>query len=75
MAGEELLDNDKMPCIRCGKDTLDTGWECTECGMDCRDFYYPQHKVMAGLRGLQERLDQLPKSPPHGYDDSMKRGD
>jgi hypothetical protein len=43
-------DPDDCPCIRCGKDALDTGWECTECGMDCRDFYYPQHQLMRDLK-------------------------
>ena len=27
------------PCLFCGKDAL--GWECTECGADNRDWYYP----------------------------------
>lgn len=29
-------------CLKCGKDALDTGWECTECGYDNRPWYYPQ---------------------------------
>ncbi len=44
-------DPDDTPCIRCGKDALDTGWECTECGFDCRPFYYPQHALMRDLKG------------------------
>lgn len=30
------------PCLKCGKDALDTGWECTECGFDNRPWYYPE---------------------------------
>ena len=43
-------DPDDCQCIRCGKDALDTGWECTECGFDNRDFYYPQHKLMRNIK-------------------------
>lgn len=42
-------DPDDEPCIRCGSKFLDTGWECTDCGMDCIDFYYPQHKLMDAI--------------------------
>lgn len=30
------------PCLKCGKDALDTGWECNECGFDNKPFYYPE---------------------------------
>jgi len=29
------------PCLKCGKDALDTGWECTECGYDNAPWYCP----------------------------------
>ena len=34
------LDDEEQPCIKCGGAT-DTGWECTECGFDNRDWYFP----------------------------------
>jgi hypothetical protein len=33
-------DTDAQRCLVCGQDTLDTGWECTNCGADCMAFYY-----------------------------------
>lgn len=45
MSGEELklpTDTDAQHCLKCGKDALDTGWECTECGYDCMPWYNPQ---------------------------------
>ena len=41
MSGEKLELEEDGPCLFCGKDALDTGWECTECGADNRDWYYP----------------------------------
>lgn len=41
------LDDEEQPCIKCGGAT-DTGWECTECGFDSRDWYFPnrpKHKT------------------------------
>lgn len=32
---------EEEPCLRCGKPTLDTGWECTECGWDGINVYGP----------------------------------
>lgn len=32
-------DPDAQRCIACGKDALDTGWECTDCGYDCMPWY------------------------------------
>lgn len=40
----ELKDGDEAPCVKCGAVALDTGWECTECGFDNRDWYYPKHE-------------------------------
>lgn len=40
-------DPDAQRCIACGKDALDTGWECTECGYDCMPWYYPQGMLAA----------------------------
>lgn len=37
------LDNEEQPCIKCGSAT-DTGWECTECGFDSRDWYFPNRQ-------------------------------
>ena len=43
MSGERLkLPEDDGPCQNCGERALDTGWECTECGFDNIDWYYPQ---------------------------------
>lgn len=43
MAFEKIvLDPDGGICLVCGENALDTGWECTECGADCRAFYYPE---------------------------------
>lgn len=45
MSGELLklpTDPDAQWCLKCGKDALDTGWECTECGYDCAPFYCPE---------------------------------
>jgi ribosomal protein L37E len=48
LAADEKTDTElKLPetdgkCLKCGKDALDTGWECTECGYDNRQWYYPQ---------------------------------
>jgi hypothetical protein len=35
------LNIEEQPCIACGEST-DTGWECTVCGHDCKDWYYPE---------------------------------
>lgn len=35
-------DPDAQRCLKCGKDALDTGWECTECGYDNMPWYRPQ---------------------------------
>lgn len=43
-------DPDAQWCLKCGKDALDTGWECTECGYDNMQWYYP-----AGYARLKER--------------------
>jgi hypothetical protein len=39
-AEEIILNDEEQPCLKCGGAT-DTGWECTECGFDNRDWYYP----------------------------------
>jgi hypothetical protein len=41
MANKLVLDPDG-PCQKCGKDALDTGWECTACGYDNMPWYYPE---------------------------------
>ncbi|MBV6782124.1 hypothetical protein KWH04_16050 [Xanthomonas campestris pv. trichodesmae] len=33
------VDDDDQRCLRCGYPTLDTGWECTECGYDNMPHY------------------------------------
>lgn len=38
---------EEEPCLRCGKPTLDTGWECTECGWDGIDVYGPKKSTAA----------------------------
>ena len=40
-------DTDEQRCLACGKDSLDTGWECTECGYDCMPWYYPDRAALA----------------------------
>lgn len=45
MSAETLdlpTNTDAQLCLACGKDALDTGWECTECGYDCMPWYNPQ---------------------------------
>ncbi len=39
-----LKEGDDQPCMKCGCRFLDTGWECTECGYDNIDWYYPQNR-------------------------------
>ena len=34
--------SDAQLCLKCGQDTLDTGWECSECGYDNMPWYYRQ---------------------------------
>lgn len=37
------LNDEEQPCVNCGGCT-DTGFECTECGFDNIDWYYPERK-------------------------------
>lgn len=38
-----MNDLDDTPCLQCGQNhTLDTGWECTECGWDGFEVYSNQ---------------------------------
>lgn len=55
MSGEVLnlpTDTDAQRCIACGKDALDTGWECTECGYDCMPWYYPKGAIAKSQGGV-----------------------
>jgi hypothetical protein len=44
-------DPDAQWCLKCGKDALDTGWECTECGYDCMPWYCPTSRVEPQEKG------------------------
>lgn len=42
-------DPDAHHCLKCGSHALDTGWECTDCGYDNMQWYYPE-----GYKRLKE---------------------
>jgi hypothetical protein len=42
VANAPVNEPEEEPCLRCGKSTLDTGWECTECGWDGICVYGPK---------------------------------
>lgn len=57
MSAELLqLNNENGKCLTCGGE-LDTGWECTECGADNMDWYYPPHE-----RGPTKEITDLCKA-------------
>jgi len=33
------VDDDDQRCLRCGSSSLDTGWECHDCGYDNMPHY------------------------------------
>jgi ribosomal protein L37E len=33
------VDDDDQRCLRCGSPSLDTGWECNDCGYDNMPHY------------------------------------
>ena len=35
------IEPDSQICVRCGQRSLDTGWECADCGFDNINIYYP----------------------------------
>lgn len=44
-------DPDAQHCLKCGSHALDTGWECTECGYDNMQWYYPEgYKRLKAMR-------------------------
>jgi hypothetical protein len=54
MSAERLTlptDSDAQWCLACGKDALDTGWECTECGYDCTPWYAPKDAARGAQPG------------------------
>ena len=39
-----ILNQEEPKCMKCGG-FLDTGWECTVCGWDGINWYYPEHNA------------------------------
>jgi len=50
MSAEKLELQDDGPCMICNGE-LDTGWECTVCGTDNRDWYYPNRPPAKTILG------------------------
>lgn len=46
---------DDVPCLACGAVALDTGLECSECGIDNYEAITGKPFGSAGTRGVEER--------------------
>lgn len=48
-------DPDKQTCLACGSPSLDTGWECNDCGHDNIAWYFPSYRAaIAKAEGGQD---------------------
>lgn len=55
---ELSLDEEEQPCLKCGGPT-DTGWECTECGYDNRDWYLSTDKIKLPIRRQTNAINRF----------------